>query len=396
MIFLDTKLLPYKIIKKMNKTKDARSGSEIYKRRNSRNYRALIQYKIWERMIKDEIPNVLKEYEKNYAVLISPIEYFGSKENYPNINPYLNKDFILGTTGFIYYTQMSDYNLFEPLKEWRDEEVLELTTKSDLLDKGWNGKVVYNIKNGKPGKISYICRSGNSSDKEKKTLIEGKIIDYWVSEELKYNKKIPDQKGLGNYDYDYANDTTMKNVILQMLYLLLKSKQKSGLDAFDFFQKEYHKEDLNNVCYNPKDNTKFLSNVKNSDYLEKSRFLLKTIENNAQKHNLLDFEKLENLGVWNQQKQAPICPLCKRELYIENFFEGVLQAEGREVLDNTQSFVVLMHVDALAPGKLNHKPYNLGWGHAYCNTLQGDKDIQQTIQELQSIISSYEEWNEKK
>ena len=36
----------------------------------------------------------------------------------------------------------------------------------------------YNIKNGKPGKISYICRSGNSSDKEKKTLIEGKIIDY--------------------------------------------------------------------------------------------------------------------------------------------------------------------------------------------------------------------------
>ena len=57
------------------------------------------------------------------------------------------------------------------------------------------------------------------------------------------------------------------------------------------------------------------------------------------------------------------------------FFEDVEQPEGREVDDNTQKDIVLMHVDALRSRVLNHRPYNLGWGHNYCNLIQGYKDI---------------------
>ena len=99
---------------------------------------------------------------------------------------------------------------------------------------------------------------------------------------------------------------------------------------------------------------------------------------------------MKTLGVWDNEKERIICPLCHEPLYIDEFFDDIKQMEGRQVIDNTQKSIVLMHVDALRPGKFNHRHYNLGWGHNYCNLIQGDKDISKTIDTLKKIIESHE------
>ena len=104
---------------------------------------------------------------------------------------------------------------------------------------------------------------------------------------------------------------------------------------------------------------------------------------------MLDFERLSEIGAWNKERKLPICPLCGKVIEPHEFFEEIEQEEGREVSDNTQRAIVLMHIDALRPGKLNHRPYNLGWGHNFCNTIQGDKGIFETIEELRKIIENY-------
>lgn len=106
---------------------------------------------------------------------------------------------------------------------------------------------------------------------------------------------------------------------------------------------------------------------------------------------LLDFERLQNVNAWDIIRNRPICPLCSKTLNANSFFEEILQQEGRRVQDNTQREIVLMHINALRSGKLNHRVYNLGWGHNFCNAIQGDKDIQETIDELHEIVSTYNE-----
>jgi hypothetical protein len=50
-----------------------------------------------------------------------------------------------------------------------------------------------------------------------------------------------------------------------------------------------------------------------------------------------------------------------------------------------------MHIKALKPGELNHSVYNLGWGHNFCNSVQGDKDVEETINALEKIVKDYKE-----
>ena len=49
-----------------------------------------------------------------------------------------------------------------------------------------------------------------------------------------------------------------------------------------------------------------------------------------------------------------------------------------------------MHIHALEPGELNHRVYNLGWGHRHCNSIQEGMDIETTIQRLRQIVSNNE------
>ena len=120
------------------------------------------------------------------------------------------------------------------------------------------------------------------------------------------------------------------------------------------------------------------------------------LEEECRHRGLLDFTRLMDLNAWDPVTKRPICPLCSKPLNCEDFFKEVEQQEGRRVADNTQREVVLMHVNALRPGRLNHRIYNLAWGHSFCNTIQGDKDISETIEELQRIIDNYQKHLNKK
>jgi hypothetical protein len=104
---------------------------------------------------------------------------------------------------------------------------------------------------------------------------------------------------------------------------------------------------------------------------------------------LFDTELLQEIGALNNQNEL-ICPLCKNVIDFEEFFIEIEQQEGRQVMDNTQRSIVLMHVKALKPGDFNHKTYNLAWGHNWCNLIQGDKDIDETIEMLKEIIDNHE------
>ena len=374
------KIIPYKLAKRINKTGEGRSGLEIYKRRNRRSYRVVMQYVTWKKAIDENNYDYLNSFLEGYAVLITPAEYFGN--NYPKPSADLDEKFKLGENGFIYYGNVTEVNEYPPLDEWH--EVLELkTTVTNPNEKTWTGEVAFNIKNGAE-RISTICKTSDAKSEEEKQQIKNYIHEKFGA---KYDP-IPEQSGLGNYDYDYANDIMIKDVKIQMLFLALSTRTRDG-KTFGEYINEHFIDD--NIKMNKPQDNRIMRMIEDGtfvDNLNKAYDCLKTICSNA---DLIDFGRLKELQVWDKKLHSPICPLCNKQIYCEDFFKEILQQEGRRVSDNTQREIVLMHVFALKPGTLNHSIYNLGWGHNFCNTIQGDKDIEETIEMLEQLIINYRE-----
>lgn len=381
--------LPYKVTKRINKTGEARSGNGIYKKRNSRSYRVLIQYETWKQLI--DKTEILKKYNQGYAVIIKPKDYFG--ENFPEKSKDLDSRFEIGETGFILYTTIDEIKKYPIKEEWIDKEnqtaydlssfkswtdVLELTTKGSLSTKTWNGEYCLNVRNSKKQLVSYICKTTKGEKEEKE------YINFFCKNFSNYRKNIPKQCGLGNFDYDYADETMIQDVKLQMLYLLLCSRSSNNLEFVDYILENYE-----TIKHN-EDTTTFKNKIENQENFKTkfSEFFskLKTV---CEERKLLDFENLKTIGAWSSELNRPVCPLCLSEIYTEDFFSEILQDEGRQVADNTQREIVLMHIKALRPGCFNHKTYNLGWGHNFCNLIQGNKDIEETIEKLEEIIKTH-------
>jgi hypothetical protein len=81
-----------------------------------------------------------------------------------------------------------------------------------------------------------------------------------------------------------------------------------------------------------------------------------------------------------------VCPLCLEPLSAQGFFSRKSQAEGREVHDLTVTEINLFHIQELRIGALNHRPYNLGWGHHHCNVVVADAGITGTLQWMESVL----------
>lgn len=162
-------------------------------------------------------------------------------------------------------------------------------------------------------------------------------------------------KGAGIRLYEYASLETISRCRLQLeglfwcCYDSLDIVQKYGMSAKD-------------------------ANAKKSNCIHK-----------CQKKDLLNFDKLKNLRIINQDHNT-ICPLCLEKLSAEGFFHRVAQAEGREVPDLTVTEINLFHIEELRYGVLNHKPYNLGWGHHFCNIVVKDSGIQRTLEWMKKVI----------
>lgn len=101
---------------------------------------------------------------------------------------------------------------------------------------------------------------------------------------------------------------------------------------------------------------------------------------------LLDKAKLTKARMLNARGNT-ICPLCLEELSGQGFLNRMAQAEGREVSDLTVTQLNLFHIAELRYGVLNHRPYNLGWGHHHCNVVVKDAGIFETLEWMRGIIN---------
>lgn len=100
---------------------------------------------------------------------------------------------------------------------------------------------------------------------------------------------------------------------------------------------------------------------------------------------LLDAERLLEARILNAQ-QNTICPLCLEKLLGQEFFNRMEQAEGRNVPDLTVTQVNLFHIQELKTGFLNHRPYNVGWGHHHCNVVVKDYGIPKTLIWMRNVV----------
>lgn len=368
------KLMPHKISKRIKKTAEGRSGLEIYKRRNRRNYRALMQYSTWNRIIIEKGDSFFDFFEEGYIVMITPNEYYAN--NYPYRSNEVNYKFILGQTGFLYYSSKDELNKYPPQS---NKELVELSTQYNNEKPTWIGDIVFNIKNTDIPKISYIC----------KTEKERTILDKEKNEEILLNLikeyeyvNLPKQAGIGNYDFDYAGAEMIEQVKYQMFYLMTRAIRRGN----DEIKKIIY---INKQNLDPKNDIRLIDSIKSDEFLISFSKVFRSFENEVILKGLYDTELLHEIGALNNQNEL-ICPLCKNVIDFEEFFIEIEQQEGRQVMDNTQRSIVLMHVKALKPGEFNHKTYNLAWGHNWCNLIQGDKDIDETIEMLKEIIDNHE------
>jgi hypothetical protein len=112
----------------------------------------------------------------------------------------------------------------------------------------------------------------------------------------------------------------------------------------------------------------------------------KSILAQCKESGLLDSQRLTKARILNSNDRT-ICPLCLEELSGHGFFNRLEQAEGRDVPDLTVTQLNLFHIAELRYGVLNHRPYNLGWGHHHCNVVVKDSGIIETLEWMRDILN---------
>lgn len=129
--------------------------------------------------------------------------------------------------------------------------------------------------------------------------------------------------------------------------------------------------------------------VENGMNIQDAEFRKQKILENADAESLLDLNKLEVLRTLKVVDgiSTTKCPLCFQVIEADQFFLKEEQAEGREVHDLTVTKVNLFHIEELRPGLLNHRPYNLGWGHHHCNVVTKDMGVEATLEWMKRVLN---------
>ncbi len=162
-------------------------------------------------------------------------------------------------------------------------------------------------------------------------------------------------KGAGIRFYEYASSEVIKQTRLQ-----LEAEYWHCIDAVESLQ--------------------------NAGMSRDDAILRKTeILNQCQRAGLLDYERMRQVRILNADN-VTVCPLCLEPLSGLGFMSRIAQANGRAVPDLTVTEVSLFHIEELRAGLYNHRPYNLGWGHHYCNVVAKDSGITNTLRWLHQII----------
>ena len=186
---------------------------------------------------------------------------------------------------------------------------------------------------------------------------------------------------------DYKRDSQ----IAIYLGYATQSPKGAGIRLYEYASKKTIKEcrlQLEAIFWLCVDAVNAMSN--NGMYREDAELRKLLVLEEAQKHGLLDFEKLRSKRIINSQNHT-ICPLCLRELSGEEFLNRLAQPEGREVPDLTVTQVNLFHIEELKYGAFNHRQYNLGWGCHFCNVVVKDSGIYPTLSWMQEVIAKNKE-----
>lgn len=112
-----------------------------------------------------------------------------------------------------------------------------------------------------------------------------------------------------------------------------------------------------------------------------------SVSSAALRAGLLDFDRLESARMVDAT-HTTICPLCLERISAADFLKREAQAEGRQTWDNTITELSLFHVEELRVGRLSHKPYNLGWGHHFCNVVVKDAGIIPTLRWMKRVLDN--------
>lgn len=162
-------------------------------------------------------------------------------------------------------------------------------------------------------------------------------------------------KGAGIRVYEYASAETIKRCRLQLeaLFWLCEDAQNVAI--------------VNGMTVKG-------ATTRRTAILEKCREL-----------DLLDIARLTEVRILNAQGRT-ICPLCRSELSGQGFFTRMEQAEGRLVPDLTVTQINLFNIAELRISVLNHRPYNLGWGHHHCNVVVKDSGIRKTLEWMRDVL----------
>lgn len=106
----------------------------------------------------------------------------------------------------------------------------------------------------------------------------------------------------------------------------------------------------------------------------------------ADERGFLDYQALRDARAIDTANKL-VCPLCLQRLSSLGFMSRMAQAEGRQRHDLTVTEINLFHIKELAYGLLNHRPYNLGWGHHHCNVVCKDSGIVETLSWMEGVLN---------
>jgi len=327
--------LPELLAQKIYKTGQTRGADDdvIFQNRVVRNSTVLIPYGQWAqcRLTASEA------YENGFIVLISPADYFGN----PNMTAHLaTQGLTLGVNALVFYETREHWRAFPPEQHGLTSACARPFQKVKI--QAANGKMKSQRVASKNLGGTYVARvpattAANDGDK---------IVHGYAEKGL---------KGAGIRVYEYASTTTIDHCRQQLEALFWKCRDADAVAVANGM-------------------TAAQAAERKAANLAKCRQL-----------GLLDLSRLMQARTLNAAGYT-ICPLCLDELSGQGFFNRMEQAEGREVPDLTVTELNLFHIQELRYGVLNHRPYNLGWGHHHCNVVVKDAGIMETLEWMRGIL----------
>ncbi|MCQ4608668.1 BstXI family restriction endonuclease [Corynebacterium pseudogenitalium] len=264
-----------------------------------------------------------ERYESGFIVLIDPDWYLDT----PDADAILSSDGIaLGDNALLNFQQRSQWDRYRfgtPPRLPNGEPLLETNTRIAPI----NGNV--------------LARIHGTTDAGKQKIY------------LSFNKTSSRGAGIRVYEYASKKDISATRTQLEAYYWMSEGAIAAAIDK----------------------------GMTPANALKRKTAILET----AKKEGLLDIQRLKDARIIDE-KSATVCPFCLERIPASSFYKRNAQAEGRETWDLTVTEVSLFHIDELRVGKLQHKPYNLGWGHHHCNIVVKDSGIDQTLSWVEEIL----------